>query len=112
MKLLYCRLCYDVIKLDYITRWCKCRKVGGRYNADGYHAKYWGEFAVPLGFANSSLVQAILDQPEEGMGERFEAFVIPKECPTLRRLDGPPDDCVLQWIIDSWNRGLGYGKKQ
>lgn len=42
---------------------------------------------MPLGIANSSFIDALKNQPEEGMGKRFEAFVIPKQCPTLRKIE-------------------------
>jgi hypothetical protein len=86
MKLLLCEECNDVIKLDYKVRYCKCRKTGGRYLQDGLKAEYWGEHAIPLGFANSSLVEAVNDQPENGQGRIFTAFVIPKQCPTMRKV--------------------------
>jgi hypothetical protein len=85
MKLLFCSSCNDVIKLDYKPRTCKCLKVGGRYLADGLNATYWGDTAVPLGFADASLGRAILNQPKEGKGREFSAFVIPKVCPTMRK---------------------------
>lgn len=84
MKLIYCPECHDVVKLDYGERACECEKSWGSYEDDGLHAVYSG-LAVPLGFANSTLVQAIKNQPGEGMGERFEAFVIPKSCPTFKK---------------------------
>jgi len=34
--------------------------------------------AVPIGFANSTLVKAVHNQPKDGMGENFTSFVIPK----------------------------------
>lgn len=50
--------------------------------ADGVQAKLWGD-AIPLGILNSSFVAAVQARPEEGQGERLEAFVIPRECPTV-----------------------------
>jgi hypothetical protein len=75
-----------MIKLDYKPRTCKCRGVGGYYKSDGVNAEYWGEHAVPLGFANVSLGRAILNQPESGKGREFKAFVIPKVCPTMKKV--------------------------
>ena len=40
--------------------------------------------AVPIGFANSTLVRAVHNQPKDGMGENFTAFVIPKICSTYK----------------------------
>jgi len=81
MKLIYCPQCHDVVKLDFMERTCECRASYGYYE-DDLNAIYGGS-AVPLGFANSSLVKAVKNQPDKGMGENFEAFVIPKSCPTF-----------------------------
>lgn len=86
MKLLLCKSCQDVIKLTYTSRTCECGKAGGRYLND-LDAEYFGSSAVPIGFANGSLVDAVFKQPEKGMGQTFTAFVIPKECPTFVKLD-------------------------
>jgi len=42
--------------------------------------------AITIGFANSSLIKAINNQPLNGMGENFTAFVIPKICPTFKQV--------------------------
>jgi hypothetical protein len=59
-----------------------CGKCKGHY-IDGIYAVYSGDCAVPLGFANSTLVKAVNNQPQSGMGENFTAFVIPKICETF-----------------------------
>lgn len=38
MKLLFCPDCFDVVKLDYNLRRCKCGNCAGKYEADGLHA--------------------------------------------------------------------------
>ena len=58
MKLLPCKSCQDVFKLDFVLRTCKCGLVGGKY-LDAINAEYFGTGAVPLRFVNSSLVDAI-----------------------------------------------------
>lgn len=86
MKLILCNNCKDVVSLQVKTkRNCKCGLCHAQYEENGLDAWYEGP-ATPLGFANSSLVMALLKQPQEGMGESFEAFVIPKECPTFTKL--------------------------
>jgi len=90
MKLIYCRRCHDVFKLTQQLRSCQCGMSKGMY-ADEIHAQYTGEFAVPLGFANQSLVDAVRQQPQKDTedrkgGVRFEAFVIPVICGTMERL--------------------------
>ncbi len=82
MKLILCYKCQDVVKGDFAPRTCKCGASGIQYLND-LNAIYWGD-AVPLGFANSSLVDAVSHQPLGGMGREFKAFVIPVVCPTFK----------------------------
>jgi hypothetical protein len=96
MKLLLCSECQDVIRLQTErVRLCKCGKVSGVYLND-LDAIYAGDTAIPLGFANSTLVTALRNQPEEGMGYDFKAFIIPKECPTFKKVESiTPKRCAL-----------------
>lgn len=82
MKLLYCTNCGDIFNLNLKEKKCSCGKTKGKYN-DNLNAIYDGEHAVPLGIGNSSFNQALILQPNDGMGEVFDAFVIPKICPTF-----------------------------
>lgn len=86
MKLILCTKCHDVFKLDVVDRSCKCGACTGRYLKNEIDARYQGEHAVPLGFNNTLLAKAIKLQPEKGMGRVFEAFVIPKNCPTFIKI--------------------------
>ena len=86
MKLLYCNTCRDIVKLYRTTRTCQCGATGGHYKQDGLNAIYYGP-AIPLGFANSSFRDARDNQPEFGMGTVYNAFVIPKVCPTMEHVD-------------------------
>lgn len=87
MKLLLCKSCQDVIRLiPNEVRSCKCGNCSGKY-INGIDAVYTGENAVPLGFANSTLVSSIRNQPQSGMGSNFTAFVIPVICPTFKKVD-------------------------
>jgi len=88
MKLILCRRCQDVFKLQTTQRECGCGATWGRYDDDGLNAVYSDEFGVPIGFKNDSLRRAVRNQPSEGRGEPFVAFVIPKECPTMRKATG------------------------
>jgi len=83
MKLIYCSSCFDVFKLDYEPRYCKCGESTGHYLKDGLNAVYSGS-GIPLGFSNPTLLMALGNQPKSGMGKEFKAFVIPKQCPTMR----------------------------
>lgn len=87
MKLILCKKCQDVVRLiQEEERTCKCGSCSGKYE-DDLHAYYKGEHAVPMGFANSTLVNAVVNQPESGMGSNFTAFIIPKECPTFEKIE-------------------------
>ena len=86
MKLLYCNTCRDIVKLYRTTRTCHCGATGGHYREDGLNAIYYGP-AIPLGFANGSFHEALDNQPEFGMGTVYNAFVIPKVCPTMEHVD-------------------------
>ena len=86
MKLLYCNTCRDIVKLSRTTRTCQCGATGGHYKQDGLNAVYYGP-AIPLGFANGSFHEALDNQPEFGMGTNYNAFVIPKVCPTMVHVD-------------------------
>ena len=84
MKLIYCLDCDSVVRLTgKRERVCECGRSGGKY-LDDLNAEFFGENAVPLGFANSSFIEAIHNRPHEGMGERFTAFVIPTVCKTMK----------------------------
>lgn len=82
MKLVYCPACGDIFKLAFGSQVCFCGLSGGFYHEDGLNATVTGQ-AIPIGIANSTFVKALANRPEEGMGEEFKAFVIPKKCPTV-----------------------------
>lgn len=91
MKLIYCPKCQDVRKLDYKPVVCNCGASRGWYHSDGLHADITGE-AIPLGFDNFSFRRALVRKAEDrwgkdGQGAVFEAFVIPKDCSTVTKLD-------------------------
>lgn len=96
MKLIFCPECHDVRKIHglrydscecqecvrkYAT-YCNCGEAWGYYKRDKLNASVGGE-AIPLGFANASLSEAIGNRPVSGAGSRFEAFVIPIVCDTI-----------------------------
>jgi len=82
MKLIFCPTCHDVRRLKAETVECECGDSWGEYKGDLF-AEVYGK-AIPLGFANSSFVQALKNRPDEGLGSRFEAFVIPRHCDTVK----------------------------
>lgn len=87
MKLILCPTCHDVIKImTQAPRTCYCGQSWGflPYEGDDLHAAIGGQ-AIPLGFANSTLVDAIQSRPKFGMGSHFDAFVIPENCETVEQ---------------------------
>ncbi len=84
MKLIFCPDCQDVFKLTKTVKSCECGRCSGKY-INGLEAIY--NDGIPLGFNNTSLGMAIAAQPVAGQGRRFEAFVIPKNAPTLTKTD-------------------------
>jgi hypothetical protein len=84
MKLFICSECQDVVKCASITRTCECGASWGKY-LDDLNAVYGGK-AIPLGFDNYSLFFATQHQPQVGLGKQFTAFVIPKKCPTFKKI--------------------------
>ncbi len=86
MKLLMCLECNDIFNLDFYEKSCSCGRSKGKY-INQQLAEYTGEFSLPIGFSNASLIQAIKDQPIEGLGKEFTAFVIPKNCKTFFKSD-------------------------
>lgn len=85
MKLIFCPLCEDVVKIrTEQERRCWCGKSGGRYLSDGLHALTFGS-AIPIGFNNASFLRAVKNKPREGSGHEFTAFVIPDFCKTIER---------------------------
>lgn len=96
MKLILCTMCHDVYKLNVeAKRECKCGNTWGYYLKGGINAEVSdNQDTVILGLHNSSLVDAIVEQrqngdPDDGMGIRFEAFIIPKSAPTVKRRKQP-----------------------
>lgn len=86
MKLLYCTSCSDVVGLTYPKeRSCHCGACKGAYS-NPVDAWFTGP-GVMIGFANNSFLHAVKNQPEEGQGYEFVAFVIPKKCDSVIKKD-------------------------
>jgi len=83
-ELLFCMNCKDVFNLNMRLKSCTCGRSRGRYQ-DDLNASFKGS-AIPLGFANKSFIAAIQNQPKEGPGRGFEAFVVESNCPTFKKL--------------------------
>jgi len=118
MKLLYCKKCQDVFRLiSEETRSCRCGKTSGKYISH-LEAEFTGKFAVTLGISNDSFLSAIKKQPvsikgQVVVGERFEAFVIPKECNSFKRAV-PAKVAALQcplckeWVYSRARHDMNY----
>lgn len=85
MKLIFCPECQDVRKIDHTKVVCFCGASSGKY-IDDINAVISGS-AIPLGFDNYAFAKALIRRPTEGMGRRFQAFVIPKICPTIEEVE-------------------------
>ena len=72
MKLLLCKKCHDIIRLQYEVRECKCGEVTGLYR-DWIHAEYFGP-AIKLGLDNLDVIQMIKSNKK-----RIELFTIDNE---------------------------------
>lgn len=83
MKLIFCPKCQDVLKLQKFRRNCQCAASFGYY-LDEINAEIGGK-AIPIGFANKTLASALKNRPKTGLGSRFEAFVIPEDCETIKK---------------------------
>lgn len=87
MKLIFCMECQDVVKASTNGEWrsCQCGESSARY-IDELNAEYKG-YCKPIGFNNSSLGAALQNQPKRGRGRNFEAFVIPENVRTFKKVE-------------------------
>jgi len=79
MKLLFCRNCGDVLKLQLGRRTCECGDSRGKYLADGDSAEISGPNATVIAIDNVTLAEAITNQPQTGRGTDFKAWVFAKD---------------------------------
>ena len=95
MKLLMCIECNDIFNLKYIAKSCTCGKTEGRY-IDNLNATYSGP-AIPIGFANTSFLEAsrrqtfmnVMERESKDIccaGEEFTAFIIPEWASSLDKI--------------------------
>jgi hypothetical protein len=71
-----------MVKLAREAQSCKCGQAYGHYT-DGLNATIGGT-AIPVGIDNGTFMMALMFRPEEGEGEDFVAFVIPRKCRTIK----------------------------
>ena len=82
MKLIFCKECQDIFKLDFEMRFCKCKKSSGKY-LDNSKAVYYGEFAIPIGINNHQLANAVYNP--NAQSTNFDAFVFDKKYKNFRK---------------------------
>lgn len=92
MKLLLCGECWDVFKLDYEMRKCKCGKVRGHY-IDNLMAEV-SENAISLAMGNGSIQMAVarmmgIYQNTDGAADRREYIEEASIIAWARPNDGP-----------------------
>lgn len=80
MKLIFCTVCEDMVKLMREERRCRCGRSGGAYVGD-LEAEVFGD-AVPVGISNESFLKAVRTRGDQESTE-FTAFVIPRACHTV-----------------------------
>lgn len=78
MKLLLCRWCGDVKKLDFHRRYCRCRRVWGQYRKDGAWADVSAEAEV-IGLDNHTTIAAV----QQRRGD-IVAWLMDRQSPTVR----------------------------
>ena len=71
---------------------------------DDLQAVYSG--GIPLGSNNHTFIPALHHQPEKGLGRSFEAFGIPKQCPTMENIEAGPEEEDGPWA-DGWEERSG-----
>jgi hypothetical protein len=108
MKLVRCGDCGDIFPLDTHLRRCECGRTAGAYDRDLWGAWISGAKAVPLGFRNASFGLAIKNRPQRSPGREFIAFVVERDCPTVREQDAPPTLSSDQL----WDKGRGVDRRE
>jgi hypothetical protein len=94
MKLLYCPICNDIVKLRRLyktggePRTCTCGDSWGYYKKDGWHAVIGGD-AKALGISNPSLHHA-LNMSKLGGSDRecaITAWAFREDAPRIERVE-------------------------
>ena len=80
MKLIFCKSCCDIVKLDKVRRTCKCGNCYGWYHDDGLHATI-SKDAIAIGINNYILVGRI----REGSGGNIAAWIFDETAANIER---------------------------
>ena len=84
MKLIWCSVCHDIVKLGMNKRTCQRGRSAGRY-IDNIVAEIQGD-AVPFGVNNTSFAEALSQYPTSKKGTNFIAWVIAKNARHVVRI--------------------------
>ena len=86
MKLMYCPLCGDIVRLERHTKSCGCGHSRGLYNDDLNATILNG---IPIGFDNLDFYLALQkSNVPADKGHEFTAFVIPPNAVSVERVKG------------------------
>lgn len=84
MKLMFCRECRDVLKLQIeAIRACKCGRSSGRYLPDGAHANVYGSAEV-IGIANDTMQRALQRGDDDPGYRTLSAWLMGRDAPRVR----------------------------
>lgn len=93
MKLLYCKACNDLVRLQREWRLCNCRRSAGRYE-DAARAIVAGEPAFAVGIMGDAITRAISDVATASgrFGPAFSGWVFPLDFEKVTRVAEVPSD--------------------
>jgi hypothetical protein len=101
MKLIFCPVCQDIVRLRRKPRQCDCGKSWGGYE-DGLNAVYGGD-AIPMGIDNHTFMEAY-HKYSAGLHKLvYTAFFIHDSQPTFRYT---PEDFSTLYYYHLENEGL------
>lgn len=93
MKLIYCTRCAQIVSLCHQETKCRCGLSGGFYKNDNQTVVLYGP-CIPLGITNESFMKALKNRPGRGPGAEFVAFIIPRRCITVKRIEEEDEEAV------------------
>lgn len=76
MKLIFCDMCWDVFKLDYDLRSCKCGNCKGMYDDNGATAVTNGK-GCSIAISNGSLQNALMGEAQYEYKSTHHGYDIP-----------------------------------
>ena len=86
MKLLFCPDCYDIAKIEYVSRRCRCGAVIARYLDDEGNVEISGVRAHVLAVPNYSLDHAIRTEEYRYLSPPVECYLLSTSHEKVRRV--------------------------